>query len=75
MESLSRQQREFELVQLLLGDRAGFRDFCTKVLNLSPAESWQRVDRDLIRAVLDREFPRLVVQWSQPSSWQRSPAL
>jgi hypothetical protein len=66
MESQLRQQREHELVRLLLGDRAGFREFCTQALQLSTAEMARQVDRDLIRAVLDREFPPFAVQWRLP---------
>jgi hypothetical protein len=71
MDSLPRQQREYELVQLLLGDRAGFRESCTRFLRLTTAEIARQFDRDLIIAVLDREFPPFSVQWCLPERTKR----
>jgi hypothetical protein len=67
MESLARTKREYELVRLMLGDRAEFRAECLKALGLSNSEGWLRLDCDLIRAILDREFPPLSVRWCLPT--------
>jgi|GEM_PF-3359771 len=72
MDGLPRQQREYELVRLLLGDRTRFRQFCAQALRLSMVESALRVDRDLIRAVLDLEFPPFAVQWCLPVQTMRA---
>jgi hypothetical protein len=75
MESIARQQREYQLVELMLGNRTVFRAECMRALGLSPAESLSGLDCDLIRAILDREFPPLVVQWCLPGGRHRFAAL
>jgi hypothetical protein len=72
MESRPREQREYELVRLLLGNRSLFREYCTTYLQLGPAETQRRPDRDLLLAVLNQEFPPLPVLWGMPAAQARS---
>ena len=58
MVSVSRHQRERELVALLLFDKAGLIAAYRRALGLESHASLSGVlDRDMIRAVLDNEFP------------------
>lgn len=58
MVSASRLQRERELVALLLFDKAGLIAAYRRALSLPLDASLSGVlDRDMIRAILDSEFP------------------
>jgi hypothetical protein len=58
MVSASRLQRERELVALLLFDKPGLIAAYRRAMNLSNSASLSGVlDRDMIRAILDSEYP------------------